>query len=210
MNKLVRIGVLVSGSGSNLQAIMDATRTKLLQDCEVALVISNKKDAFALERAKKENVPALFLNPQNYISRTAYFEKIIEELTKYKVDLVCLAGFLLKIESNLIQLFPRKILNIHPSLLPKFGGKGMYGTKVHEAVLKAGEKESGCTVHIVDDEYDHGPIVSQKKVPVMPQDSVATLAARVLTEEHKLYPEAIRLFIQQKFWKNCSESVSCD
>ena len=194
--KKARIGVLVSGSGSNLQAIIDATRSTTLENAEVAAVISNKKDAYALERARKAGIDALFLNPKEFPDRRDYFEKISEELRKRKADLVCLAGFLLKLESNILERFSGRILNIHPALLPKFGGQGMYGHYVHEAVIRKGEKESGCTVHVVDEEFDHGEIVLQRKVPVLPGDTAEKLAARVLKEEHKLYPEAISLYIK--------------
>ncbi|MBI3292599.1 MAG: phosphoribosylglycinamide formyltransferase, partial [Elusimicrobia bacterium] len=113
-----------------------------------------------------------------------------------QVDLVCLAGFLWWLDAEFIQRFRDRILNIHPALLPKFGGKGMYGRRVHEAVLASGEKESGCTVHVVDEEYDHGPIVLQAKVPVLPTDTPETLAVRVQEQEHRLYPEAIRVFTE--------------
>lgn len=195
--KEIRIGVLVSGSGSNLQAIIDASKKEILDDAEVAVVISNKKESFALKRAEKENIPALFIDPKLFGSRTEYYEKIIREFNSRNVDLICLAGFLLKLESNIIEYFKNKILNIHPALLPKFGGKGMYGHFVHEAVLKSGEKESGCTVHLVDDEFDHGRILMQRKVPVMPNDTPKTLAERVLKEEHILYPQTIARFIRE-------------
>ncbi|MGQ0645133.1 MAG: formyltransferase family protein, partial [Elusimicrobiota bacterium] len=120
------------------------------------------------------------------------YERIGDELQKRGVELVCLAGFLLKLEPGLIRRFPGRILNVHPALLPKFGGLGMYGRFVHEAVLKAGEKESGCTVHAVDEEFDHGPVLMQARVPVLPGDTPEVLAERVLREEHRLYPEAVR------------------
>ena len=195
----IRIGVLVSGSGSDLQSIIDAARTEVLSCAAVALVVSNNKEAFALDRARKEGIPALFLDPKTFQSRTLYFEQMLHELNQAKVELVCLAGFLLLLAPNLVRAYKNRILNIHPALLPKFGGKGMYGHFVHEAVLKAGEKESGCTVHVVDDEFDHGPIVLQRKVPVLPGDSPETLAVRVLKEEHILFPEAIRAFIRNAF-----------
>lgn len=196
--KKINIGVLVSGNGSNLQAILDATCTDVLSEAAVSLVVSNKADAFALERARKAGVDALFLDPNGYESREQYYERVIQEFEKRDVQLVCLAGFLLKLEKNIIARYKDRILNIHPALLPKFGGKGMFGHHVHEAVLKAGEKESGCTVHIVDEEFDHGAVVLQKKVPVLPEDTPQSLAERVLKQEHQLYPEAIRLYIHKE------------
>ncbi|MBI5573442.1 MAG: phosphoribosylglycinamide formyltransferase [Elusimicrobia bacterium] len=189
---MVRMGVLVSGSGTNLQVILDAYRTKKL-NAKVSVVISNKKDAFALQRAKRYNIKIVFIDPKKY----DFDKKAIEVLEKQKVDLVCLAGFLLKLKKRFIRKYKGRILNIHPALLPKFGGKGMYGLNVHKAVLQAGEKISGCTVHLVDEKYDHGKIILQKKVKVLKDDTAATLQKRVLKQEHKLYPEAIKLFIKE-------------
>lgn len=193
----VKIAVLASGNGSNLQAIIDAASSEVLNRAEVAVVIANKKEAFALERARIAGIEALFLDPVSFPTRQAYFEKMTEELEKRNVDLVCLAGFLLKLEGHILKRFSKRILNIHPALLPKFGGKGMYGHYVHEAVLKEGEKESGCSVHLVDEDFDHGPVLLQRKVSVLPEDTAQTLAQRILKEEHLLYPEAIRLYIQK-------------
>lgn len=195
----IRLAVLASGGGSNLQAILDACRTPLLNTAEVAGVISNKPGAFALERAKKAGVEALLIDPKDFPDRTAFYQKIIAELQARNIDLVLLAGYMLKLEPNIIQSFRGRILNIHPALLPKFGGKGMYGDHVHEAVLKAGEKESGATVHVVDEEFDHGPVLLQRKVPVLPGDTVNSLADRVLEQEHKLYPEAVAAYIRRIF-----------
>lgn len=195
----MRIAVMVSGGGSNLQSILDASRTGNLKDlAEVVLVASNKRDAFALERAKKAGVDALTLEPKSFTSRAGFYAALIEEFEKRNVGLVCLAGFLLKVEPNLVQRYRGRILNIHPALLPKYGGPGMYGHHVHEAVLRAGETESGCTVHVVDEEFDHGPVLLQRKAPVLPGDDAQTLAARVLKEEHRLYPEAIEIFIRKQ------------
>ena len=192
----VQIGVLVSGSGSNLQAILDAVRSQMLDEAEVAVVISNKKEAYALERARNAGVDALFINPKEFPSRTDFYSRIIAEFEKKDVGLVCLAGFLLMLEPNIINRYPKRILNIHPALLPKFGGKGMYGHFVHEAVLKSGDKESGCTVHVVDEQFDHAPVLLQRKVPVLAGDTPEALAQRVLKEEHRLYPEAISMYIK--------------
>src|SRR3989344_1582214 len=197
----VKIAVLASGNGSNLQAIIDATSSEVLKLAEVVLVIANKKEAFALERAKRAGIEALFLDPLSFSTRFSYFEKITDELENRKVDLVCLAGFLLKLEGPILKRFSKRLLNIHPPLLPKFGGKGMYGHHVHEAVLKAGEKESGATVHVVDEEFDHGPVLLQRKVTILPGDTADALAARVLEQEHKLYPEAVAFYIKEYLGK---------
>lgn len=202
----IRIGVLVSGNGTNLQSIIDATKIEILSCAEVAVVISNKKDAFALKRAEQSKIESLFLDPKDFSSRSDYFQTVGDELKKREVSLICLAGFLLKCEPNLIRLYPNRIVNIHPSLLPKFGGKGMYGMRVHEAVIQAGEKESGCTVHLVDEEYDHGPVLLQRKVPVLSTDTVETLSQKVLKEEHMAYPEAVRILIDREFKNVCAHS----
>lgn len=192
-----RIGVLVSGGGTNLQAIIDAAESGFIPGSKVVVVISNRKDAFALERAKKHGIKGIFIDRKSFCCPAAYFEAIIGELASNKVDLVCLAGFLLKLESNIIRRYKGKILNIHPALLPKFGGPGMYGHHVHEAALKAGETESGCTVHFVDEQYDHGEIILQKRVPVLKNDTPGTLAKRVLEQEHRAFPEGLKLFFEK-------------
>ena len=185
-----KLGILISGGGSNLQAIMDACAFGVLKGkAEVAAVISNKKDAYGLQRAVKNNIPAVFIDRKIYPDAGAFCGEIKKRLTEHKVDLVCLAGFLLKLEPSLTGSF--KIINIHPALLPRHGGKGMYGHFVHEAVIKAGEKESGATVHWVDEQYDHGGAIIQQKVPVFSNDTPETLAERVLEVEHELYPKAI-------------------
>lgn len=197
----VKIGVLVSGGGTNLQAIIDGVKSGAIPSAEMAIVISNKEDAYALTRAQQADVPNLFLDPKAYRTRDDFFTQVIYELVESGADMVCLAGFLLKLEPNIIRKFKGRILNIHPALLPKYGGKGMYGHFVHEAVLKSGDKESGCTVHVVDEEFDHGPILLQRKVAVSPDDTAEKLAARVLEQEHLLYPEAVKLFIEKEFQK---------
>lgn len=193
----IKIGVLISGGGSNLQAIIDATRKAELNMAEVAVVISNKTDAFGLTRAKNAGIEALFIDPKAFANRVLFYEKVVEELKNRGVQLVCLAGFLLKLEPNIIAAFPRRILNIHPGPLPRFGGKGMYGHFVHEAVIAAQVEFSAVTVHVVDEEFDHGPTVAQMPVPVLPGDTPERLAERVLKEEHLLYPQAIALYLKQ-------------
>ena len=186
-----KIAVLASGSGSNLQAVIDAIKSSRLNNTVIAVVISNKKDAFALERAKNAGIETLFVNPKEFKSNEEYDKKLIEVIRNYNVDLIVLAGYMRILTASFINAFANKIINIHPALLPDFGGKGMYGKYVHEAVLKSGVKESGCTVHFVINEVDAGPIICQKKVPVMSNDTVDSLSKRILMEEHKLLVEAI-------------------
>jgi phosphoribosylglycinamide formyltransferase-1 len=197
----VKIGVLVSGKGSNLQAIIDAINSKKIKNASIEIVISNRKDAYALVRAQNAGIRALFIDPDEYNYKDdigPYSKRLLEEFKKHDVNLICLAGFLLKLSPEFISAFRGRILNIHPALLPAFGGKGMYGRHVHEAVLAAGVRFSGATVHFVDEEYDHGPIVMQAVVPVLQDDTPEALAERVLKEEHRIYPESIRLFCEGK------------
>jgi phosphoribosylglycinamide formyltransferase-1 len=179
--------VLVSGGGSNLEAILAAQESGQLNGGKVVLVISSKSGVGALDRARNHKIDAVVLEPG------ALLAKLIEVRT----DVVCLAGYLRKLNPDIIQRYRGRILNIHPALLPKFGGPGMYGRFVHEAVLKAGERESGCSVHIVDEEFDHGPVLAQVRVPVLPGDNAEKLAARILEQEHKLYPKMIREFCEK-------------
>jgi len=190
MEKL-RIGFLASHNGSNMQAIIDAIKRGDL-DAVPAVVISNNSNAYALERARKEGIPAYHLSIKQFNSEDELDQAILDTLVKHNVNIVCLAGYMKKIGHKVLSFYKNRILNIHPALLPKFGGKGMYGKFVHEAVLKAGETQSGCTVHIVDEIYDHGRILGQKVVPVYPNDTVETLSARVLEQEHILYPEILQ------------------
>lgn len=193
----VGIGVLVSGGGSNFEALVAAARRGEIPRADFRLLISNKPGAGALDRAARLGVPARVFDPKTFPDRGACFDAVADALLEKGVRVVCLAGFLLKVEPNFIRRFPGRILNIHPALLPKFGGQGMYGRHVHEAVLAAGEKESGCTVHLVDDEFDHGPAIARAKVPVVPGDTAEGLAARVLEQEHRLYPAALRQFLEK-------------
>lgn len=186
------IVVLASGGGSNLQALMDAARGGRIKG-RIALVISNRADAGALERARKAGIPAEAASPKD-LPAGAYDEHLAALCRAHKADLVCLAGFLFKLGPKMLSEFRGRILNVHPALLPAFGGKGFYGARVHEAVLASGAKVSGATVHFVTDDYDSGPIVLQRPVPVLDSDTPAALAARVLAAEHSIYPEAAALF----------------
>jgi phosphoribosylglycinamide formyltransferase-1 len=189
MNKL-KLGFLASHGGSNMQSIIDACKSGKINAMPV-VVISNNSNSMALERAKNEGIPSYHISQKKYPDPDSLDKAIIDVLEKYEVDLVILAGYMKKLGNKVIQRFKGKILNIHPALLPKYGGEGMYGRFVHEAVIKNKEKESGCTVHIVDEVYDHGRILGQAKVPVLPDDTPETLAARVLEQEHLLYPSII-------------------
>jgi formyltetrahydrofolate-dependent phosphoribosylglycinamide formyltransferase len=198
MNKPARLGVLISGGGTNLQAIIDACAGGILKGVAVvAVVVSNRPDAFGLERARRSGIPALCIDPKKFSSRTDYYSSILTELAGHGVDLVCLAGYLLRIEENMIDAYRGRIINIHPALLPRYGGQGMYGHHVHHAVIAAHETFSGATVHFVDAEYDHGAVIKQEKVPVMPGDTTDTLATRVLAVEHKIFPEGILKVIKE-------------
>jgi phosphoribosylglycinamide formyltransferase-1 len=194
MNKVngpIGIGVLASGGGSNFEALANAK----IDGGVVRLLVVNKPGVGVLDRARRLGVEALVIEPKTFPDREAFFGRVADELEKRGVRLVCLAGFLLKVEPGFIRRFPGRILNIHPALLPEFGGKGLWGHHVHEAVLASGEKESGCTVHVVDEEYDHGTILAQARVPVLPGDTPDALAARVLKEEHRLFPKAVEEFL---------------
>ena len=187
-----KIAVLVSGSGTNLQAIIDSAQNKTLEDSEITIVISNKQDAYALKRAENANIKTLFINPKDFKTKEDYDQKLVEAINSHNIDLIVLAGYMRILTEVFVSAFPNKIINIHPALLPAFGGKGMYGEKVHKAVLESGVKESGCTVHFVTTKVDAGPIITQKKVPVVAGDTVDTLRKRVLEQEHKLLVEAIQ------------------
>ena len=173
-----------------MQAIFDAIKAGTL-DVNPVVVISNNSNSTAFERAKNVNVPRYHLSGKTHPDPEELDAAMYEILQKYNTDLVILAGYMKKIGNRTLNAFNGKILNIHPALLPKFGGQGMYGMRVHEAVLAAGESESGVTIHVIDDQYDNGPIIAQEKVPVQKGDTAETLAARVLKVEHTLYSQTI-------------------
>lgn len=185
----LRLGILVSGSGSNLQSIIDAVENGQLTS-EIVCVISNKEQAYGLERARKHNMTGIFIDPK----ASNYDELLLNTLKAHEVDLVVLAGYLKIIDQELIEAYKGRIINIHPSLLPKYGGKGYYGIHVHAAVIKAREKESGATVHHVDIGIDTGETILQKKLEVYAEDTAESLQKRILDEiEHKILVEAIAL-----------------
>lgn len=184
-----RLGVLISGGGTNLQAIIDACEKEKISG-EVAVVLSNKEDVYGLERAKKQHIP-------HYVARDN--QEILDILEKEKVDLVVLAGYLKKIPKEMIDRYPNKIINIHPSLIPAFAGKGFYGIKVHEAAIKRGVKVSGATVHLVNEDLDAGPILEQEVVPVLKSDKPEDLQQRVLKVEHRLLVQAIQSLLKGEY-----------
>ena len=193
----MNLGVLVSGRGTNLQAIIDASKENKIKS-KVVIVISNKKDAYALLRAEKEGISNLFISPKNK-SPEEYDMEVVKELKKYNVELVILAGYLKILTPKFIREYEDKIINVHPALLPSFGGKGFYGEHVHRAVIEAGCKISGCTVHFVREEIDKGPIIVQKCVNVLDNDTPETLAERILPYEHESIVEAIKIIEEGKY-----------
>ena len=191
---MLKIAVCVSGGGTNLQAILDAIDNGTITNAEVKVVISNNKNAYALERAKNHGLENLCISPKDYPSREAFNETFLEKLDSYEVDLVVLAGFLVVIPPKMIETYRNRIINIHPSLIPSFCGTGYYGLKVHEGVLSRGVKVTGATVHFVDEGTDTGPIILQKAVEVEQDDTPEILQRRVMEQaEWIIMPKAIDL-----------------
>lgn len=193
----VRIAVLVSGQGrgSNMQAIIDACNSGKING-QVALVLGVRDDAPAMERARTAGVETLAISPRSFATAREYDDAVFRALLDHRIDLVCLAGYMRLLGKQTVRHFQNRIMNVHPALAPSFAGKGMYGRHVHEAVIARGVKVTGVTVHLVDEEYDRGPIVLQRVVPVEDDDTPDTLAARVLKVEHETYTDAIALFSQ--------------
>jgi phosphoribosylglycinamide formyltransferase-1 len=187
---MVNLGVLVSGSGSNLQAIIDNIEAGRL-DARIKIMISNVPDVFALERAKKHNIPSLVISHKEYKRREDFDQKIVEALQAHGVELVVLAGYMRVVTSELLRAFPMRVMNIHPALLPSFPG-----THVWQAEVDYGVKFAGCTVHFVDEGTDTGPIIIQAVVPVYDDDTAETLNARILKQEHKIFSQAIQLYAE--------------
>lgn len=191
---MLRVGVLVSGGGTNLQAIIDAVEAGTITNTEIVTVISNNQKAYALERAKSHGIEARCIRPKDYDHRGAFTEALIDYLNACQVDLIVLAGYLVVLEESFIKAYTNRIINIHPSLIPAFCGKGFYGLKVHEEALRRGVKVAGATVHFVDEGTDTGPIIAQKVVMVEEDDTPEQLQRRVMEEaEWQLLPEAINL-----------------
>ena len=187
---MINIAVLISGRGSNLQAIIDASEKREIP-AKVSMVISNRPDAYGLERAKKHKIATAVFDPKKFPDKNTYELEIVKTLKSYKVDLVCLAGYMRIVGTVLLEHYPNKIINIHPALLPSFPG-----VHVQQAALDHGVKISGATVHVVDEGCDTGPIIIQAAVPVLEGDTEKTLSARILEQEHKIYHQAIKLFAE--------------
>ena len=185
-----KLAIFVSGNGSNLQAIIDSIENDYLA-AEISLVLSNVKDAYALERGKNHGLEVVFLDPKTFPNRANYEQKVIDLLLSKSIDLICLAGFMQILGKNFIEAFSGKIINIHPSLLPAFPG-----LNVQKKALEHGAKFSGCTVHFVNEEIDGGAIILQSVVPIHDEDDIESLSKRILEQEHIIYPEAIRLIIE--------------
>ena len=191
---MLRLAVLVSGGGTNLQAIIDSLEKGTITNAEIVTVISNNKNAYALERAKNHGIEGLCISPKDYEDREAFHEALLAALEQRQVDLVVLAGYLVVIPERMIQIYRNRIINVHPSLIPSFCGTGYYGLKVHEGALKRGVKVTGATVHFVDEGTDTGPIILQKAVNVKPGDTPEILQRRVMEQaEWQLLPKAIDL-----------------
>src|SRR5690554_4122995 len=192
-----RIGVLISGGGTNLQALIDYMKENKLP-AEISVVISNRKDAYGLERAEQSGIPAIFIGKSDFKDNDEFNRAILDKLKEYKVDLIVLAGYLSILNKEFVESYKNRIINVHPSLIPSFCGMGFYGSKVHKAVLEYGVKVTGATVHFVDENADTGPIILQKPVMVMPDDDVESLQRRVLKIEHELLPKAVELLVLNK------------
>lgn len=191
---MLKIVVCVSGGGTNLQAIIDGVSDGTITNTQIAGVISNNRNAYALERAQKAGIPAVCVSPKDYVNRDLFNDALLDAVNRLQPDLIVLAGFLVTIPVQMIAAYENRIINIHPSLIPSFCGVGYYGLKVHEGALKRGVKVSGATVHFVDDGTDTGPIILQKSVEVKQDDTPEILQRRIMEEaEWKILPEAIDL-----------------
>ena len=198
-NNITKIAVLVSGGGTNLQALIDAEKRGELGNGKITLVLSSKPDVYALQRAANNDIPSKVLSRKDYPDIAAYSREIADALTEAEADLVVLAGFLTIIDEQVYERFPNRIINVHPALIPSFCGKGYYGLRVHEAALEKGVKVSGATVHIVTPECDAGPIILQKAVEVEQDDTPETLQRRIMEQaEWKILPEAVKLFCEDR------------
>jgi phosphoribosylglycinamide formyltransferase-1 len=188
---MTRVAVFASGRGSNFSAILHRIESGDVKNAHIAAVISNNGSSGALELARKRGIPAFHVSSRTHPDPRDREEALLAILRSRRIGLILLAGYMKLLPRSVIQAYPRRILNIHPALLPRFGGKGMYGIRVHESVIRSGVRETGVTVHHVDERYDEGPIVAQIRVPVRPEDTPESLAARVLEVEHDFYWRAV-------------------
>ena len=204
---MLNIAVFGSGRGSNFSAILGAIQREEITNARIRLVVSNNPGAGILQIARVNSIPSLHISQKQFTTEKEFSAKVLDELRNYEIDFIVLAGYMKRLPAAVINRFRNRIINIHPALLPKFGGAGMYGMHVHEAVIAAGERVSGATVHFVDEEYDHGAIVMQRELDVLPGETPESLAARVLKLEHRLYPDAIRLFAEGKVINTQTEAA---
>ena len=196
---MLKTAVLVSGGGTNLQAILDAVEEGRITNTSVEVVISNNPGAYALKRAEKHNIPALCLSPKSYDSREQYYQALLETLQSYETQLIVLAGCMVVMPKAVVEAYPNRIINVHPALIPSFCGTGCYGLHVHEKALERGVKVTGATVHFVDEGTDTGPIILQKAVEILPKDTPETLQRRVMEQaEWQILPQAIDLIANGK------------
>lgn len=195
MDKEIKVAVFASGGGSNFQALIDKKEEGKLH-VNFAVLVGNNSEAKSFERARNHNIPTLHIAPSHFEDENVYTEKLLSKLESRNIDLIILAGYMKMIPKDVVQKYHNRIINIHPALLPSFGGVGMYGKRVHQAVLDYGAKVSGITVHFVDEEYDRGPIILQETAKVLDSDDADSLAARILKVEHANYWRAVEAFAQ--------------
>ena len=194
----VKVAVFLSGGGSNLQSLIDASKSGVLT-ADIALVVSSRKKALGLERAAKASIPTLVFKSKKYPSPEEAGEQLMSVLREHEIDYIALAGYLSLLPEQVVASFRNRIVNVHPALLPKYGGKGMYGQHVHEAVIASGDTETGVSVHLADEIYDNGRVLEQMSVPVEPGDTPESLAERVLVQEHRLYPRVLQKLIKGEY-----------
>ncbi|HLR26134.1 MAG TPA: phosphoribosylglycinamide formyltransferase [Fodinibius sp.] len=200
---MINIVVFASGSGTNFQSIINAVESGQIEG-QIRGLITNRAEIEAINRAQRHDIAHATFTPSGYAERADYHKALLSQLADWNTDLIVLAGYLLKIPVPVIDAYSGRIINIHPSLLPKYGGKGFYGINVHRAVIESGDTETGCTVHIVTEEYDEGPVLAQQTVPVHQSDDASSLAGRVLEKEHELFPKAIAKLANELNSKNHS------
>lgn len=192
----MQVAILGSGRGSNFQAILNALQRGELPNVRIRLVLSNNSGAGILDLARANHIPAVHLSQLMFPERDTFVEAMLNTFREHDVNFIALAGYMKQLDSRIVSTFRNRIINIHPALLPKYGGKGMYGMHVHKAVVANRERSSGATVHIVDEEFDHGAIVLQKEVAIEQGDTPEIVAAKVLRIEHEIYPQALRMFAE--------------